>query len=509
MVRVLIGLRATIARNQMARGSAAALWAAVAFGLLSAAGTLSLGIVGGGSAGGRLDGISAVLALWFFGQLAQSALNGGDSSLRPELLAPLPLGRRRLALALLAVGLCDPVLVIIAIAYAAVVAAAAGLGAAALIAAIAGTAALLAATSVAATVAGGTLGPGSRRGRDLGTIVVALAISVLALAATLLPALLSGLRSGRWPVVTAVVRALPSGWPGDAVTAARDGRWLLAVAAAGAPLVLAALIAAAWPGILARRMSVSAATSRGGRPGAIQRLLPATPAGAVAAKEIRLWLRDPVRVTCLLIAVIVGVGTGLVPRLAGGTTHLLPFSGVLTVIIAGACATNLYGNDGSSLWLTVMTPRAAAADVRGRQLGWVLLVAPLTVAETVILTVWSGQGALWPWALGLLVALLGGAAGLLPLASLVSVQPLDDGGNPTPAWSLKVHVALIAVALTAAPTIGLLILGGLDHSGVVSWLGVAVGAVTAAACTAAGGAAAARRLSARQTVVLWRLRAAS
>lgn len=502
MVRLLIGLRATIARNQMACGSAAALWAAVAFGLLSAAGTLALGIIHGHEIGGSLDRISAVFALWLGGQLAQSALNGGDSSLRPELLALLPINRRRLAFALLGVGLCDPVLVIIAVAYGAVIAFSIGLGAAALVVAILGAVALLVLTSVAATVVGGTLGPGSRRGRDLGTIVVALAISVLAVAATLLPALLSGLQSGRWPALTALVRILPTGWPGDAVAAAHDGRWLIAVSVLLAPLVLAAALAAAWPGILARRMSVSAATSRGGRHGTIQRLLPATPVGAVAAKEIRLWLRDPIRVTCLLIAVIVGVGTGLIPRLVSGTSELLPFSGPLTVIIAGACATNLYGGDGTSLWLTVMTPHAAAADVRGRQLGWLLLVAPFAIVETVILTLWSGQHALWPWALGLLLALIGGAAGLLPLASLVSVQPLDDGGNPTPAWSLKVHIALVVVSLTAAPATALLILGTLGRHATVSWLGVAVGILTAVAFTAVGSATAARRLAARQAEVL-------
>jgi len=48
-----------------------------------------------------------------------------------------------------------------------------------------------------------------------------------------------------------------------------------------------------------------------------------------------------------------------------------------------------------------------------------------------------------------LSALLGGATGLAPLTSLISVQPLDETGNPTPAWSLKVNVMLVVVALTA------------------------------------------------------------
>ena len=82
------------------------------------------------------------------------------------------------------------------------------------------------------------------------------------------------------------------------------------------------------------------------------------------------------RVTCLLIALIVGVGVGVVPKLVGGSSLLMPFAGPLTVLIAGACACNLYGNDGTSLWLTILTPDAERADVRGRQLGWLALVAP-------------------------------------------------------------------------------------------------------------------------------------
>jgi ABC-2 type transport system permease protein len=409
--------------------------------------------VHGPQVSGSLDRVSAVLLLWLGGQLAQGALNGRDAALRPELLALLPVDRRRLAGALLVVGMCDPALLIIAIAYAAVIAAAAGLGAAAVIVAIAGVAGLLVLTSVAVALAGGTLDPSSRRGRDLGTIVVAVAISFLAVAGTLLPGLLTRLQEGRWPALAVVVRVFPSGWPADAVGAL------------------------AWPGILGRRMTLSGGTTHraGHRRGRL--LLPAPPAGAVAAKEIRLWL-------------------------ATGTSQLLPFAGPLTVVIIGARATNLYGNDGTSLWLTITTPRAAAADVRGRQLAPLLLTAPFAAVETVALTAWSGQHALWPWALGLLIALLGGAAGLAPAGSLVSVLPLDEGGNPTPAWSLKVHLALIVVALTAAPAAVVLTLGSVGHDSAVSWLGVAVAALTAAAFVSAGGRAAARRLQARQVGVL-------
>ena len=133
--------------------------------------------------------------------------------------------------------------------------------------------------------------------------------------------------------------------------------------------------------------------------------------GAVAAKELRLWLREPIRLSCLVIALIVGAGTGRCPASPPGPGCCCRSRAVITVIIAAACACNLYGNDGSSVWLTVMTPGAERADVRGRQLGWLIAVGPYAVASTIILTAVSGRPQAWPWALGLLAAVLGAAPG--------------------------------------------------------------------------------------------------
>ena len=33
-------------------------------------------------------------------------------------------------------------------------------------------------------------------------------------------------------------------------------------------------------------------------------------------------------------------------------------------------ASNLYGQDGTALWLTLLAPGSERADVRGRQLAW-------------------------------------------------------------------------------------------------------------------------------------------
>ena len=108
--------------------------------------------------------------------------------------------------------------------------------------------------------------------------------------------------------------------------------------------------------------------------------LPRTPVGAVTAKEIRLWVRDPIRLTCLLIAVIVGAAACAIRLATHGTHLLLPFSGILSAVIADACACNLHGNDGTSLWLIVVAPYAVA----------------------IAFTALSGEHAAWPWVLGVL-----------------------------------------------------------------------------------------------------------
>jgi hypothetical protein len=79
----------------------------------------------------------------------------------------------------------------------------------------------------------------------------------------------------------------------------------------------------------------------------------------------------------------------------------------------------------------------------------------------------SEDDAAWPWVLAVLSALLGGATGLAPLTSLISVQPLDETGNPTPAWSLKINVMLVVVALTATVPVLVLVTASAGH---LTWL---------------------------------------
>jgi ABC-2 type transport system permease protein len=503
VVRVLIGLRRTIARHQLTGTSTAALVVTAVLVLVTAVATLLTGWVSYAREATATDVLALVSLLWIGGRIAQSALSG-EPFLRPEMFSLLPLPRRRLGWSLLLAGLLDPANALAAIALSAVLVHGIRLGPAAAVTAVFAVALTVTAGSVLSTVAAGLLGPGSRRGRDTGTVIVAILISLLAMAGTMLPALVSALRHQSVPWLSGLLRALPTGWGPAAVAAAAHGD----LAGALVPLlglVLATVLAGGllWPAVLGRRMEGTRPARRG--PARRTRRLAGlgtSATGAVAAKELRLWLREPVRLSCLVIAVIVGAGTGVLPRVTAGTGLLLPFAGTITVVIAAACACNLYGNDGSSMWLTVMTPGSARADIRGRQAGWLIAVGPYAVTSTVILTPLSGHPEAWPWALGLLTAILGGGAGLLTIGSLVCIQPLDAAGNPTPAWSLKVHVALAVVPLTALPTALILVADG-------GWLGVPAGGLTGAAFAIWLGRLAVTRLADHQVSILHALAGAA
>jgi ABC-2 type transport system permease protein len=255
---------------------------------------------------------------------------------------------------------------------------------------------------VASTVAMAVFGPtvSSRRGRDFGTMVLALVITLLSLASGLVPFVAKRLTDGHSPGLTDVVEILPSGWGAVAVDAAGRSDWARAGLALGGLVVLIGVLVLAWPPLLARRLTMSA--RGGGHAGHARKerepVLPSTPLGAVIGKELRLYSRSVLRSVLLMISFLVGVLASVIPALSGNTSGL-PFGGLLFTVISAACFTNFYGDDGTSLWLTLVTPGAARADVRGRVWAWFGVTGPAGFLLTVVLTAASGQTWAWPWVL--------------------------------------------------------------------------------------------------------------
>jgi ABC-2 type transport system permease protein len=238
-------------------------------------------------------------------------------------------------------------------------------------------------------------------------------------------------------------------------------------------------------------------------------VLPAGPTGAVVGKELRAWRRDPGRTLLLLLALLVGGLNLAVPAVAFQLPAVLPWVGLGAALIVSTGAANVYGDDGTALWLTRMVPGVERADVRGRQLAWLLVVAPVMALLTVALTASSGQGWAWPWVLATLPAVLGGTAGLGLLLSVTMpvrekdphrrTGPFDTGDDPATAGALagRGYLMLLLAALCAVPGATLVLLGTVRHQPVLQAAGVLVGTAIGVLLAWWGGGVAARRLADR------------
>ncbi|MFB7911045.1 hypothetical protein ACFC1T_31875 [Kitasatospora sp. NPDC056076] len=509
-VAVLTGMKLAVLRRSRSGPRAASLIAGGVCGGLVAVGTALLGLVDFPAPEAGVGTIALVLLVWTVGWAVGPTLTGGDPTLRLSYFALVPQPPRRLALGLLAASFVGVTPAVALVAFAVLVVFGAGLGP--LPALVAVPAMLLQLLFVVVLAKLGVQGLGrvarSRLGWELSALLVGLVCGFLNTGWFGI-AFFFKLLGGHWaPTIGTVVRVLPSGWSVVAVDAARRSDWVLVGACLGGLLALCGLLFAAWTALLARQLVRG--TAGGGRPAGRRRgrprLLPDTPGAAVLGKELRLWARDPRRARFLRIALWTGLFTGLLPVL-GGFPTVLPWTGVVTALYAGALGSSLYGLDAGALWLTLVAPGAEWIDVRARQLAWLLLVGPAALLLTVAGTVAVPNGWAWPWLLAALPAVLGAGAGLVPLMSLLGPAPFPDrpGGNPLDGFSDEsgdqVRMQSLAVLLlqlfAALPATGVVLAGTLLHSAPLRWGGTAVGLATGLLFAGWMGRAARRRLETR------------
>ncbi|MFC6080642.1 hypothetical protein [Sphaerisporangium aureirubrum] len=488
----MVQMKVAVLRHSMSGQRAGFVAIGAVTGLVLAGATIWLGLSGA-------EVLAATYAVWMLGWIFGPAFaGGGDETLRPEFFTLLGLPPRRLAAGLLVsafVGVA-PAISLLALVGLTVLGARQGLAAAlvSLPALVLQLAVFVLLSRVAVALLGVALR--SRVGAVGAGLANGLVLALLGQIWVVFVAL--GQSGGVPPVVGTVARYLPSGWGVAAVEAAASGDWGRTAAALAAMAVLVVLLLAAWAALLTRRAG-SARTAPGGR----APMRATTASGAVLAKELRTWSRDLVRTHQLTFALAYGVFFAGAPLIIG-IPVMLPLAGPIFVVMAAALSANLYGTDGTALWLTVMTP--GAADVRGRQHAWLLTVAPIAVVLTVALTAVADGS--WPAMLALLVALLGGGAGLVPLASVYALIPGTDphrrGGNPLRsteedgAVTGMVYAVLALASLTAVPATVVAVLTG--------WPGVVLAAVTGWACYWWFGLLAERRLLARGPELLETMR---
>jgi ABC-2 type transport system permease protein len=501
---VLIAMRLRVLAHTLTGSRAAAMISGGIAGLLLAAGTIAL--AGSDLAPGQVRGdlLAIVLACWMFGWiLGPVYTGGGDDSLRPEQFSLLPLRPLPLAFGLLTAGFVGIAPAVSLIAFTALIAHAQGVAAVA-VAVIAVVLQLILVLMLSRLVVGVlAVAVRSRLGAILAALVNASMAVLLNQSWVLIWAAVDSdlLTYGFPPRFSAVLHWLPSSWGMVAIDAAGRGDWLLAAAAVGG---LAALIGAAlavWARLLARRTTTRAGMSAG-RGWLLDRFTDGGTTRAVAVKELRTWSRDLMRIHFFYYSVFFGVLYTLVPLIIDWR-GMLPWTGVIIVAMAAATSANLFGLDGTALWLNLVNPGGELAEVRGRQLAWLLQTAPVTLLITVVGTIVAGgDPQTWAWALALLFAALGGGAGLIVLVSVFALVPVLEpkrrSGNPLEAGPVfgQIIGTLLLVCVTTVPAVVVAWAGTRSGQPLLTWAAVPAALATGAWFTWWCGRAAARRLRA-------------
>ncbi len=439
------------------------------------------------------------LVVWLVGAALGPVSMSGAGVLRPEYFALLPIDRRRLALGLLAStfpGVASGY-VLLACLVVVVPASASSTPVLAVAVGVVGAVLSWAVALTLSRVVYAVLGAAMRT--RLGVEISAIQFGVL------IGSMLAG-----WIAVTAAIQTIPvllsrgigadaasvlvwspSSWALNAATAVPDevittALWLAALVLLGAAQVgaaIALLRTDVGGGSARRRRRPVGSHVLHGRP-----ILPTTAVGGVLGKELRQWWRDPWRSLELRTSIWTGITIGVFALTAPWLREYAAVAGLVVAFMVALGGCNLYGQDGTAIWMTVVGQRrdTVRADVRGRQLATILLFAIPACVVALLFSVVVGSFAALPIVAALLPALFGVASGVSVLMSAVGVSPgvdprrrvgpNDAGGD----LGLQVQVAMWGTGLLVAPTLAAVVLGVtgvVGAAGTVPWWAIAVGVV--------------------------------
>ncbi|WP_146243258.1 ABC transporter permease [Curtobacterium sp. MCBD17_021] len=286
---------------------------------------------------------------------------------------------------------------------------------------------------------------------------------------------------------------------------AASGHVGAAVGKLAVALVVVGVLALAWWGLVGRLLvTVSGQTrARHHRTLGWFDRLGSTPLGAVAARALTYWGRDPRYRSSYLILVfvplvVVPLGVAGVPW---AWTALAPLP--LLALIAGFLPHNDVSYDNTAVWLHVASGAPGWTDRLGRLVPLIVVGLPLLVVGAWLSASLYGDPIAFPLLVGVSVSALLGGLGLSSIVSVVlpypTVRPGDHpfqqpqaaGATATVAQTLMVLGTLVCMVPAGWSAAVVLLHGG--DAWPTLWLGVGVGLVLLVVGVVVGGAVFDRR----------------
>lgn len=279
--------------------------------------------------------------------------------------------------------------------------------------------------------------------------------------------------------------------PGDIAL----GQWGTAAAKLAIAVVFLALLVWAWKVLLVRALVTppynAGARRKGGKLGFFG-WFPATPTGAVAARALTYWIRDPRYGASLLIIPLLVVVLLFVNNTGGTVVPLLIGPLVAFLLAFGLTADVAYDN--TAFALHISTGVSGFADRAGRVLACAVFAVPTVLAATVLPCVLLGETDLLPVLLGVSIGTLLSGLGL---SSVVSARytynvPLPgENAFKTPPGSggrtaLVQSLGMLAQIVIVLPVLALAAAAVVTGSALLGWLTLAAGVVLGAVLLLAG-----------------------
>lgn len=335
----------------------------------------------------------------------------------------------------------------------------------------------------------------SRRFKDLSGVVLIVPLVLLGPIITSLSQGLSNL-SEYLPALARTISWTPLGaaWsvPADLAAGAYTEAGLKFLIALGTLAVLTWLWKISLAKALVTPVHSSGASRRGGRLGFF-RLLPGTPTGAVAARSLTYWFRDPRYSMALIIApilplvfVVSGAGTG--------NFAVLDFAGAIAVGLLVWSISADISYDNTAFALHVTTGVSGTADRSGRALACAVLALPLGLLYSLIGAGINNSWAFLPGSLGLMFGTLLSGLGLVSVFSarftFNAPAPGDSPFKSRPGNGFASGVLQLAgfagFGVLLLPELILVILGLVSGQVLLAWLALAVGLILGAVLLAVG-----------------------
>lgn len=308
--------------------------------------------------------------------------------------------------------------------------------------------------------------------------------------------------------VAAVLGWTPFGWAWSLPAAAARGAWLELVVKAVLALALVWVCWRGWGHFLERRLT-SPLTARSGEGrvrsgGRLDQLLPATPTGAIAARSLRYWRRDP-RHLAGLAALIVLPAMLLVLNLIqpDGSTLVMAFAPAAFALLLGSVVGMELAYDGSAIALHIVSGVRGRDDRAGRLLAAGIVFGPLLVALIAVSLAVSGR---WDLTASVLIVVLATAVNVMGFASWLSTwwpghapppeaNPFGKGSSGGLESLIQLSVVTLVGLIATLPTIAAVV-GALWYPwliAVAAVLAVVIGAIAIRVGVVVGGRSLDRR----------------